>query len=62
MPEQVEGYRAFYQIEELIALKEIQQYKINLNPICQPAKLSYWLTPVMRVNTLSTVKKKERLI
>ncbi len=45
--EQVEGYKAFYQIEVLIALKEIQQLKASLSPICQPAKLKYWLTPVI---------------
>ena len=45
--EQVEGYRAFYQIEVLITLKDIKQLKATLNPICQPAKLKYWLTPVI---------------
>lgn len=46
MPEQVEGYRAFYQIEILISLKDIKQLKASLIPICQPAKLRYWLTPL----------------
>ena len=45
--EQVEGYRSFYQFEVLIVLKEVQQLKEILNPICQPAKLKYWLTPVI---------------
>ncbi|KGJ87557.1 DUF3240 family protein [Colwellia psychrerythraea] len=45
--EQVAGYRAIYQIEVLIALKEVQHLKASLNPICQPAKLKYWLTPVI---------------
>ena len=45
--EQVEGYRAFYQIEVLIPLTDIKQLKAILNPICQPAKLKYWLTPVI---------------
>ena len=45
--EQVEGYRTFYQIEVLLFLKDIKQLKASLNPICQPAKLRYWLTPVI---------------
>jgi hypothetical protein len=45
--EQVEGYRTFYQIEVLLFLKDIEQLKESLNPICQPAKLRYWLTPVI---------------
>ena len=46
--EQVEGYRAIYQIEVLIFLKDIEQLKASLNPICQPAKLKYWITPVIQ--------------
>ncbi len=45
--EQVEGYREFYQFEVLIASDEINNLKNSLNPICQPAKLRFWLTPVI---------------
>ncbi|MFT5852508.1 MAG: hypothetical protein ACI87J_002486 [Colwellia sp.] len=45
--EQVEGYRSFYQLEVLIASKEVGMLKECLNPVCQPAKLRYWLTPVI---------------
>ena len=45
--EQVEGYRAFYQFEVLIASNEVSMLKACLNPVCQPAKLRYWLTPVI---------------
>ncbi len=45
--EQVEGYRAFYQFEILVASNEVGELKNGLNPVCQPAKLKYWLTPVM---------------
>jgi hypothetical protein len=45
--EQVEGYRAFYQFEVLIASSEVAMLKACLNPVCQPAKLRYWLTPVI---------------
>ncbi|MDX2369492.1 MAG: DUF3240 family protein [Colwellia sp.] len=45
--EQVEGYRAFYQFEVLIASDEVSKLKDCLNPVCQPAKLRYWLTPVI---------------
>jgi hypothetical protein len=45
--EQVEGYRAFYQFEVLITSKELSILKNSLNPICQPAKLRYWITPVI---------------
>lgn len=45
--EQVEGYRTFYQFEVLIAVSEVNNLKNSLNPICQPAKLRYWLTPVI---------------
>ncbi len=45
--EQVEGYRAFYQFEVLINSNEVKNLKASLNPICQPAKLRYWLTPVI---------------
>ena len=45
--EQVEGYRAFCQFEILIASNEVSILKDSLNPICQPAKLRYWLTPVI---------------
>jgi hypothetical protein len=42
--EQVEGYRAFYQFEVLIASCEVGMLKACLNPVCQTAKLRYWLT------------------
>jgi hypothetical protein len=45
--EQVEGYRAFYQFEVLIASNEVSKLKECLMPVCQPAKLRYWLTPVI---------------
>lgn len=45
--EQVEGYRTFYQFEVLIASNEVNNLKNSLNPICQPAKLRYWVTPVI---------------
>jgi hypothetical protein len=45
--EQVEGYRELYQFEVLIASDEVNNLKNRLNPICQPAKLRYWLTPVI---------------
>ena len=45
--EQVEGYRAFYQFEVLIASSEVSMLKACLSPVCQPAKLRYWLTPVI---------------
>lgn len=47
MSEQVEGYRAFYQFEVLIASNEVSMLKECLSPICQTAKLRYWLTPVI---------------
>jgi len=45
--EQVEGYRAFYQFEVLITSSEIGKLKDSLNTVCQPARLKYWLTPVI---------------
>ncbi|XQW86584.1 DUF3240 family protein [Thalassotalea piscium] len=45
--EQVEGYRAFYQIEVLISMADLVELKAVLAPVCQPAKLKYWLTPVL---------------
>ncbi|MBL4898936.1 MAG: DUF3240 family protein [Colwellia sp.] len=45
--EQVEGYRAFYQFEVLIASNEVSKLKSHLRPVCQSAKLRYWLTPVI---------------
>lgn len=45
--EQVEGYRVFYQFEVLLFLKDIDKLKDNLKPVCQPAKLKYWFTPVI---------------
>lgn len=47
LAEQVEGYRAFYQFEILTTLSEVNQLKVNLKPVCEPAKLRYWLTPVI---------------
>jgi hypothetical protein len=46
--EQVEGYRVFYQFEVLIFFKDTAKLKAILNPICQPAKLKYWITPVLQ--------------
>ena len=48
--EQVEGYRALYQFEVLILFQYTEQLKECLNPICQTAKLKYWLTPVIESN------------
>lgn len=45
--EQVEGYRAFYQFEVLITSNELSILKDSLNLVCQPAKLRYWLIPVI---------------
>ncbi len=45
--EQVEGYRDFYQFEVLMAKDEIAMFKEHLKPICQPARLKYWLTPII---------------
>ena len=45
--EQVEGYKTFYQFEVLIASSELSKLKDSLNPVCQPAKLKFWLTPVI---------------
>lgn len=45
--EQVEGYRALYQFEVLIPSREVENLKVSLIPICQPAKLKFWLTPVI---------------
>jgi len=47
LSEQVEGYRSFYQFEVLIASNEVSKLKEWLHPICQPAKLRYWLTPII---------------
>ena len=45
--EQVVGYRACFQFEVLIPLIDVETLKISLKPICQPAKLKYWLTPIL---------------
>jgi len=45
--EQVEGYRAYFQFEVLVASSDINKLKECLKPICQSAKLKYWLTPVL---------------
>lgn len=45
--EQVEGYRSYFQFEILIALSDINKLKDCLKPVCQSAKLKYWLTPVL---------------
>lgn len=45
--EQVEGYRAFYQFEVLIVSNEVDMLKECLKPICETAKLRYWVTPVI---------------
>ncbi|MBA6342965.1 DUF3240 family protein [Colwellia sp. MB02u-10] len=46
--EQVEGYRSFYQFEVLLFFKDLEKLKAILKPICQPAKLKYWITPVLQ--------------
>lgn len=48
--EQVEGYRAFYQFEVLIIYSEVNALKEALKPICQSARLRYWLTPVIETD------------
>lgn len=45
--EQVEGYREFYQFEVLTTSNKVIILKECLNSVCQPAKLRYWLTPVI---------------
>jgi len=45
--EQVEGYRAYFQFEVLVLLAEVEQLKQSLAPVCRPAQLRYWLTPVI---------------
>jgi hypothetical protein len=45
--EQIEGYRGFYQFEILISSNKLSEIKEYLKPVCQPAKLKYWLTPVI---------------
>mgnify|MGYP000050067129 FL=1 len=45
--EQVEGYRAYFQFEVLVASNDIEKLKECLKPVCQHAKLKYWLTPVL---------------
>lgn len=45
--EQVEGYRPYYQFEVLITASELNELKRMLKPICEPAKLKYWLIPVI---------------
>ncbi len=45
--EQVEGYRAYFQFEILIASVGLEKLKESLKPVCQSAKLKYWLTPVI---------------
>lgn len=45
--EQVEGYRTFYQFEVLITSNEVSNLKDRLKPVCETAKLRYWLTPVI---------------
>lgn len=44
----VKGYRAFYQFEVLLFFKDIEKLKAILKPTCQPAKLKYWITPVLQ--------------
>lgn len=45
--EQVEGYRVYFQLEVLIYIKDVEKLKARLVPVCQNAKLRYWLTPVL---------------
>ena len=44
--EQVEGYREFYQFEVLIKDNDKEGLFTQLAPICQAAKLRYWLLPI----------------
>ena len=44
--EQVEGYREFFQFEVLIKSSDKEILFTQLTPICQAAKLRYWLLPV----------------
>lgn len=45
--EQVAGHRTFYQFEVLILSTQYIPIKEALKTICQPARLKYWLTPVI---------------
>ncbi|TGE79715.1 DUF3240 domain-containing protein [Pseudoalteromonas sp. KS88] len=45
--EQVAGHRTFYQFEVLILSTHYIPIKEALKTICQPARLKYWLTPVI---------------
>ena len=44
----VDGYRALSQFEVLLFFKDLEKLKAILKPICQPAKLKYWVTPVLQ--------------
>ena len=44
----VKGYRKFYQSEIFLFFKNIEKRKAILKSICQPAKLKYWVTPVLQ--------------
>jgi len=44
--EQVEGYRELFQFEVLIKNSDKEALFNQLTPICQAAKLRYWLLPV----------------
>ncbi|MBL4765781.1 MAG: DUF3240 family protein [Colwellia sp.] len=46
--EQVEGYREFYQFEVLIKDDDKEAMFNQLTPICQAAKLRYWLLPISK--------------
>ena len=45
--EQVEGYKSYFQFEVLITSINVKKLKESLKPVCQSAKLKYWLTPVL---------------
>lgn len=45
--EQVEGYRSYFQFEVLTSSIGVEKLKENLKPVCQSARLKYWLTPVL---------------
>lgn len=47
LAEQVEGFRLFSQFEILLPEQFLNDIKLVLNPICQPARLKYWITPVL---------------
>lgn len=45
--EQVEGYREMVQFDILLAEQDKQALIDTLKPVCQPARLKYWFTPII---------------